>query len=188
MEILLSSFIFMFVAEMGDKSQIFAIAFAARFKALLVVLAILTTTVLTNLLAVVAGRIAAEFLSTTTIQIFASLFFITFGVWTLYNNNSDDNSDNKNKPPMRQFFTMTTAFFIVETGDKSQLAAMVLSMKYASPVSVLTGAILGVICADAVAIIFGITIGKTIPKKTMKRLSAIVFLIFGISGILKILH
>jgi putative Ca2+/H+ antiporter (TMEM165/GDT1 family) len=182
METFLSSFIFIFIAEMGDKTQLLALTFATKFKALNVILSIAVATILTHLLAVIAGRMIASFFPVLIIQIIASLFFIAFGVWTLYNNDSGD-TDKGNKLPTTSFFTMTLAFFIAEMGDKSQLATMTLSMKYKTPALVLAGTTLGIICADTIAIILGMVMGKKIPQKIVTFISAIIFLASGIFGL-----
>ena len=79
------------------------------------------------------------------------------------------------------------AFFIAELGDKTQLTTISLAAQYQNAVSVLIGATLGILLADGIGIVAGVVLGKHIPQRIIKWVSATIFLIFGLVGIYEVL-
>ncbi|MCL1901954.1 MAG: TMEM165/GDT1 family protein [Endomicrobia bacterium] len=181
MESLIASFLLIFVAEMGDKTQLVAMAFTARFKASQVILAISAATILNNLIAVTAGSFLSGAFSLSVIKIIAYILFILFGFWTIYGG-KDDGENSGKKIIINPFFTVAIFFFISEFGDKTQIAAMTLTMNYAAPVYVLIGASAGMICANLIGIGAGVILGKKVPAETIKFISAAIFILFGLAG------
>lgn len=181
MESLLASFLMIFIAEMGDKTQLIAMAFTARFKALHVILAISAATILNNLIAVTAGSFLSGAFSLSVIKIVACCLFIIFGFWTLLGSSEEEGNSEK-KVLINPFFTVAIFFFISEFGDKTQIAAMTLTMNYGTPVYVLLGASAGMICANLIGICVGVFLGKKIPAGTIKLVSAVIFILFGLIG------
>jgi putative Ca2+/H+ antiporter (TMEM165/GDT1 family) len=166
------------MAEMGDKTQLLALAFASKYKARTVILAIAAAAFLNHLPAVIVGNFTAKILPMEIISLSAGILFILFGVWTLRGDQLSE-KDRKSKVLINPFFTVGIAFFIAEMGDKTQLATITLSMKYLSPVLVLLGTVFGMIAADIFAIIVGLFLGKSIPEKNIKWFASSLFLIFG---------
>ncbi len=181
----LASFAFVVLAEMGDKTQLLAMSFATRFNAYKVLLAVFIATVANHALAVVAGQFLVTIVPVDIITFVASLSFIGFGLWTI----RGDQLKNENKKTSRfgPVATVAIAFFIAEFGDKTQLATISLAVDYQNPISVLMGTTLGMIVADAVGIIIGVVLCKRIPQRTIKWLSASIFIIFGLVGVYEIL-
>ncbi|MDR2427169.1 MAG: TMEM165/GDT1 family protein [Endomicrobium sp.] len=187
MESLLISFFLIFIAEMGDKTQLMALAFTVRFNALQVILAISAATILNNLIAVTAGSLLSGVFSLSIIKIIAYVLFILFGFWTLYGNVEEKESKGK-KIFINPFFTVAAFFFISEFGDKTQIAAMTLTMNYLAPFYVLAGASAGMICANLIAIAIGVFLGKKVSAETMRWVSALLFIFFGLAGFWSILN
>jgi Predicted membrane protein len=181
MESFLASFLLIFIAEMGDKTQLIAMAFTARFKASLVILAISSATIANNLIAVAAGSFLSGAFSVSIIQAASFILFILFGFWTLYGG-EDDGENSGKKVIVNPFFTVALFFFISEFGDKTQIAAMTLTMKYSAPVQVLIGASAGMICANLIGIGAGVLLGKKIPAHIIRLISAAIFILFGLAG------
>ncbi|MDR1195273.1 MAG: TMEM165/GDT1 family protein [Endomicrobium sp.] len=181
MESLIASFFLIFIAEMGDKTQLMAMTFTARFKASQVILAISAATIFNNLIAVTAGSLLSGAFSLSVIKIAAYALFILFGFWTLYGND-DGKTGAEKKVFINPFFTVAIFFCISEFGDKTQIAAMTLAMNYGTPFIVLAGASAGMICANLIGITIGVVLGKKVPAKIMKWASALIFIIFGLIG------
>ncbi|MDR3112665.1 MAG: TMEM165/GDT1 family protein [Elusimicrobiota bacterium] len=179
MEIFLSSFFIIFIAEMGDKTQLLALSFALRFKTITVILAIMAATLLNHFAAVLLGHWTSGFLPVKLISFISGILFIFFGLWTLKGDSLDE-KDGKNEIILNPFFTVAIAFFIAEMGDKTQLATLTLSIKHPSFISVLAGSSFGMIIADALGIAVGIILGKSLPEKTIKYSAAFLFIVFGI--------
>ncbi|MDR2192237.1 MAG: TMEM165/GDT1 family protein [Endomicrobium sp.] len=178
----LTSFLLIFIAEMGDKTQLAALAFTARFKTSQVIVAIAAATALTNLIAVCAGGLISDILPVGIIKTASYVLFILFGLWTLLDKNEDEKGVQK-KVIINPFFTVAILFFISEFGDKTQIAAMTLAMNE-NPIGVFFGAFSGMFLANLLGIAVGLILGKKLPAKTIKYIAASLFIIIGTAGLI----
>ncbi|MCK9595082.1 MAG: TMEM165/GDT1 family protein [Candidatus Omnitrophica bacterium] len=179
----IASFIFVVLAEMGDKTQLLAMAFASRYSARKVLIAVFLATVINHGLAVVVGHFLSVALPMKLISFVASLSFIGFGIWTLRGDklNGEDKKESRFGPVL----TVGIAFFLAEMGDKTQLATVALAVEYKNMINVLMGTTLGMVVADAIGIIAGTVMRKHVPEKIIKWVSAAIFILFGIAGMIK---
>jgi putative Ca2+/H+ antiporter (TMEM165/GDT1 family) len=180
MKIFIASFLFVFLAEMGDKTQLLAMAFAARFPAKTVLAGVLVATLVNHLLAVVAGNWLTNIVPLDYIQIAASASFILFGLWTL---RGDQLEGEDKKYKFSPFWTVAVAFFVAEMGDKTQLATVALAAKYQTIIPIWLGTTAAMLAADAFGIIVGVVLGKRIPERFVKWFAAVIFILFGIIGL-----
>ncbi len=182
---LIGSFAFVVLAEMGDKTQLLAMSFACRYAAYKVLLAVFIATVANHALAVLAGQFLVTIIPVDIISFVASVSFIGFGLWTIRGDQlkGEDQKVSRFGPVA----TVAIAFFIAEFGDKTQLATISLAVEYQNAVSVLMGTTLGMIVADGIGIVVGIVFAKRIPERTIKWISAGIFIIFGLVGVYEIL-
>ena len=127
------------LAEMGDKTQLLAMAFATKYKAVKVMIGVFIATVLNHALAVAVGNYVTRFDSAKVwIQGLASLSFIVFGLWTIRGDKLDGEENRKTK--FGAVITVAIAFFIAEMGDKTQLTTIALSAKFpANPIGRFNG-------------------------------------------------
>jgi putative Ca2+/H+ antiporter (TMEM165/GDT1 family) len=181
----IASLIFVVLAEMGDKTQLLAMAFATRYKASQVLIAVFIATVLNHALAVFVGGLLVKVIPLYIISLVAGASFIVFGLWTLHGDtlNGEDKKPSKWGP----ITTVAIAFFLAEMGDKTQLATISLAVEYRNFFGVLAGTTTGMIIADAFGIIVGVVLKKHIPDKVIKWVAAIIFILFGIISICNIL-
>lgn len=177
---LLSSFAFVVLAEMGDKTQLLAMAFATRYCWQTVMWGVFAATIFNHLLAVVVGAYLTRLISIETIQIIAAASFILFGLWTIRGDQLCGEDKTCGYSP---FWTVAIAFFIAEMGDKTQLATITLAAKFNALIPVWTGTTLGMMVADGIGIIIGVVLGKKIPEKIVKWAAALIFIVFGIIGL-----
>jgi putative Ca2+/H+ antiporter (TMEM165/GDT1 family) len=170
------------LAEMGDKTQLLAMAFAARYKAAHVLLGVFIATVFNHALAVLAGNLIAHIGSAQAIiQLVASLSFIFFGLWTIRGDKLAGEENRQTR--FGSVVTVTIGFFIAEMGDKTQLATIALAAKFpGSPLWILIGTTTGMLIADAIGIIIGVVLSKKIPERKVKLVSAALFILFGFIG------
>jgi putative Ca2+/H+ antiporter (TMEM165/GDT1 family) len=180
MTVFIASFLFVVLAEMGDKTQLLAMAFATRFPAKIVLAGVLAATLLNHWLAVVLGSWLTNIVPLNVIQIAASASFILFGLWTLRGDRLEG-EDKKYK--FSPFWTVAVAFFFAEMGDKTQLATVALAAKYHEILPIWMGTTAGMMVADAFGIIVGVVMGKKIPERFVKWFAAMVFIFFGIAGL-----
>jgi len=174
------------LAEMGDKTQLLAMAFATKYKASKVMIGVFIATVFNHALAVAVGNFITRFdTAQIWIQGIASLSFVFFGLWTIRGDKleGEENRVSKYGP----IVTVTIAFFLAEMGDKTQLATIALATKFpATPVGILLGTTTGMLIADGIGIIVGIVLCKKIPERKIKAVSAAAFILFGLIGIYQV--
>ena len=180
LSIYLAATAFVVVAEMGDKTQLLGMAFASRFRASTVMAGVFVATVLNHYLAVVVGEFITNYIPMNYIQIIAALAFVFFGLWTL---RGDTLEGEDKKDRFSPFWTVTIAFFFAEMGDKTQLATIALAAKYQSLLAVWLGTTTGMMISNAIGIFIGVMMGKKIPEKTVKTVSASIFILFGYLGL-----
>lgn len=186
MNAFLASLAFVTLAEMGDKTQLLAMAFATRYPAGAVLRAIFVATLLNHALAVAAGRLLTSVIPLEVISLVAALSFILFGLWTVRGDRLE--GEDKATSAYGPFLTVAVAFFLAELGDKTQLATISLAVNYPNPVAVLLGTTSGMVVADSVGILLGIVIGKRLPDALIRLVSAGVFICFGVAGAATVLR
>jgi len=181
----LASFIFVVLAEMGDKTQLLAMAFATRYSAAHVLIAVFLATILNHALAVLTGHFLTVVVPMDVISFLAALSFILFGLWTIRGDslNGEDTRVSRFGP----IITVGIAFFLAEMGDKTQLATVSLAVKYQNMAGVLMGTTLAMVVADAIGIIVGIVLHKHMPERAVKWVSAIIFVLFGFVSVYTVL-
>ena len=171
------AFGFIFIAEMGDKSQILAMAFATKYDVKKVLLGIFLGAFLNHSIAVLLGSLFSYLIPIDTISIISGFAFILFALWSLKLNTDDDSV--KKKVKYGPVITVALAFFIGELGDKTQLAAITLSAGSTYPLYILIGTVSGMFVTGALAIYVGIKLGSKIPDFFMKLGAALTFFVFG---------
>ncbi len=181
----IASLMFVVLAEMGDKTQLLAMAFATRYSAHKVLLAVFFATLVNHGLAVLTGHFLTTVIPLDVISFAAAFSFIIFGLWTIRGDKLE--REDKKESRFGPVLTVGIAFFLAEMGDKTQLATISLAVEYKNMIHVLMGTTLGMVIADAVGIILGIVMRKHIPEKTIKWISAVIFVMFGLRGMCQIL-
>ncbi len=169
-----------FLAELGDKTQLVALCFATRFRTRTVMAGVFSATLLVHIGSVVLGGAADRLLPAAWVRLIAGLAFIGFGIWTIRGDELDDESC-RNKQGRSPFWIVATTFFLAELGDKTMLttvAQAALYPKYAAAVWI--GSSLGMVVSDGFAIAMGRILGHRLPYKAVKIGAALLFFAFGI--------
>lgn len=170
-----------FAAEMGDKTQILAMAFATRYKAGKVLAGIFLGVLLNHGLAVIVGSYLSTIMPISTVRIIAACVFIAFGLWTLRAGGESDHDENcQSKIAVNPVLTVAGAFFIGELGDKTQLTAIALSSDAVYPALILAGTVSGMLIVGGLGIYIGCKLGDRIPELAIKVVSSAVFILFGV--------
>lgn len=173
------SLFFVFIAEMGDKTQLVALAFATRYSVKTVLTGVFGATLVIHLLSVFLGEAASWALPTFWIQLLAGLSFIVFGLWTLRGDKLDEGG-KKTESRFGPLMTVAATFFLAELGDKTMLATITIASQYQSFVGVWLGSTLGMVVADGLAIIVGRVMGKRLPERVIKYGTAATFILSGV--------
>lgn len=176
------SFGVIFVAELGDKSQLMALTFATRYRPWLIVVAITAATAVVHLASVALGAAVGAALPTTAIAVLAGIAFIIFGLWTFRGDELDD-EEAAGRARRSAFFTVAVAFFLAELGDKTMLATITLAADDDGPAQVAgtwLGSTLGMVGADALAIALGAYLGRQLPERAIRIGAGVLFLAIGV--------
>ena len=180
MDAFLVSFGIIFLAELGDKSQLMAMAFAARYPAKTILIAITAATALVHLVSVLIGAAFGAALPTDTISVVAGLAFLAFAAWTLRGDELGDQDMVRAEQTSRSvFLTVGVAFFLAELGDKTMLATITLATDNGL-VGTWIGSTLGMVAADGLAIVVGQQLGARLPERVVKIGASVTFAIFGL--------
>jgi Ca2+/H+ antiporter, TMEM165/GDT1 family len=178
MEAFLTSSLLVAVAEIGDKTQLLAIVLATRFrKPVPIILGILGATVANHALAAFAGQFAAGLLEGQWFRIAVAASFVVMGLWTLVPDKLDE--DDQPRTHGGVFLTTLVAFFLVEMGDKTQIATVALGAQFDNFVSVTAGTTLGMMIANVPAVLLGNALVQRISLKAVRIVAAVSFVAVG---------
>lgn len=175
METLLTSTAIVGLAEIGDKTQLLAILLATRFQRPWPIIAgIFLATVANHFFAALIGAETASILRGPWFQALIGLSFVAMGLWTLVPDRLDP---LEQKPPRYgAFLTTLIAFFIVEMGDKTQLATMALAARFQSLAWVTAGTTLGMMLANVPAVFLGNQLIERVPLKLVRAVAAVLMI------------
>ena len=174
------SFGVIFVAELGDKSQLMALTFATRFKAVPVLIGITIATSVTHLVSVAVGYGLGASIPTGWIALVAAVAFLAFGAWTLRGDSLTDDEEAKAKRAGGSaVVAASVAFFLAELGDKTMLATITLATQEGW-LGTWIGSTVGMVAADALAIGVGAVLGRKLPERTIRYGAAALFALFGL--------
>lgn len=174
------SFVVIFIAELGDKSQLMAMTFAVRYRFWTVLGGITAATALVHLASVGIGAAVGVSLPGGLIDVVAGVAFLLFGAWSLYGDVlSEDEAGKAQRATRSAFLAVAIAFFLAELGDKTMLATITLATTEGW-FGTWLGSTLGMVVADALAIWFGATLGRRLPEKVVRVGAAALFSVFGI--------
>jgi Predicted membrane protein len=169
-----------FVAELGDKSQLMALTFAVRYRLPLVLTGITVATALVHLFSVALGGFAGDALPATAISLAAGVAFLGFAVWTLRGDElSREESRKAGRATRSALVAVAVAFLLSELGDKTMLATITLATRYGW-LGTWIGSTVGMVAADALAIGIGSLLGRHLPEKMIRYGAATAFVVFGV--------
>ncbi len=182
MDAFLLSTAVIFVAELGDKSQLMAMTFATRYKIRDVIIGITVATAIVHLASVGIGAWIGDSFAESQhiISIVAGVAFLAFAAWTWRGDElTEEEADKARLSKGAAIFAVGVAFFLAELGDKTMLATITLATQEGW-FGTWIGSTVGMVAADALAIIAGAMLGKHLPEKAIKIGATLAFLVFGV--------
>ena len=193
------TFIFIFLSELGDKTQLLVLSFSTKGKASFILLGVAIGTFFSHGLAILFGSQIASF-QDDTFQFYLTLFtylsFLLFGLWGFYSSHKDNNSNEHNLSFLQRFpffnvhYVFVVAFSIIagELGDKTFLASLGAGLQYPdAKISLILGSIFGMVASNSIAIFFGKFLENKLKPDLMQTLSNIIFILFGLFGLFSLL-
>lgn len=179
LEALFTSTAVVALAEIGDKTQLLAIVLAARFKRPLpIIFGILAATLANHFLAAFLGAQAASILEGDWFRYLVAVSFVAMAAWTLI----PDKLDDIEEKPARfgAFITTLIAFFLVEMGDKTQIATIALGARFNDLLMVTLGTTTGMMLANVPAVFLGHELIRRVPLYIVRMIAALLFLVIGV--------
>ena len=179
MDAIFTSTLVVALAEIGDKTMLLAIVLATRFrKPMPIIAGIFVATIANHALAALVGSTIAGLLEGAWFRYAVGVSFVAMAAWTLVPDKLDDDEEPKSR--FGPFLTTLVAFFIVEMGDKTQIATIALGAQYQSVALVALGTTLGMMIANVPAVYAGNAIVERVPLKLVRLLAALLFLTIGL--------
>ena len=184
MEALLVSTGVVALAEIGDKTQLLALILAARYrKPLPITGGILIATLVNHGLAAWLGALAAGWIGPDAMRWILGLGFLAMAGWCLM----PDKADGPQAAAKAGAFLATlVAFFVVEIGDKTQIATVALAARFDSLLLVTAGTTLGMMLVNLPAVLCGDGIARRVPLKPVRIAAASLFAILGVLALLRL--
>lgn len=187
------AFVFVFLSELGDKTQLLILSFSTKLKTLTILIGIALGSLFSHGIAILFGSTLGSINDSNfehIIQLITFLSFILIGMYILFFQKKKD-EDNKNSLKfisnlkINYVFIIALSIAVGELGDKTFLASIGLGINYPDfKISLISGAILGMIISDCIAIFLGKLLSKRLNTNTINKLSGVLFLLFGILGLI----
>lgn len=169
-----------FIAELGDKSQLVALWFATRYRWWVVLSGVTAATLLVHLGSVGIGRAIEGVVPEAVLRVVVGLSFFGFAWWSLRGDTLDDDDTRVRRVPLLgSFGVVALAFFLSELGDKTQLATVSIAGRDADWVGVWLGSTFGMVAADAVVVAVGLLAKRQLPLRRIGQGAAVLFVVFG---------
>lgn len=169
------------LAEIGDKTQLLAIVLATRLKKPVpIILGIFAATIANHFLAALVGSEVASLLDSLWFRYAVGISFVAMAAWTLVPDKLDEDEGAPKKERFGAFLTTLIAFFIVEMGDKTQVATIALGARFHDVVQVTMGTTLGMMIANVPAVYLGHMVHERVPLGIVRMIAAGLFLLIGL--------
>lgn len=192
----LVAFIMVFIAELGDKTQLIVISFSNSLKPRTILLGVALGSLFSHGLAIMFGSsigLLENAVLHHIIEIITYVSFIVMGIISLFPKKEIENPNSKKEGIVQKIthwklnycFIMALSIMVGEIGDKTFLASVGFGLQYPNAkLLLILGAIAGMVVSDSIAIMFGKFLNRYISESFMQKISGILFLIFGILGFL----
>lgn len=173
------------VAEIGDKTQLLALVLAARFrKPAPIILGILTATLANHALAAWIGTLVAGWLGEDTLSWILGVSFLVMAVWIMVPDKLDD--DEAAGSRFGPFVATLITFFLVEIGDKTQVATVALSARFNDLILVTAGTTAGMLLANVPGVLLGEIAATKLPLKLIRGIAAVLFFVMAVLALMNI--
>lgn len=196
--ILASTFGLIFVAELGDKTQLAVVTQTCKYRRPWAVFAgaSLALTVVT-LIGALGGELLGRLVPQDVLRIAAALAFVVMGILigreaikagrgqredacAVVSANGQDCAVNPPRWDWKAFASTFGLLFVAELGDKTQLTVLGLAGKYGRPWVVFVGGALALTLVTGLGVVGGQGLCKLIPERILLWVSAVAFVAMGI--------
>jgi putative Ca2+/H+ antiporter (TMEM165/GDT1 family) len=183
LEIILAVFGLVFLAELGDKTQIIILTLAAQRKARTVLAGAMAAFFLLNLVAVAVGTLVYHFIPLGVLQWLAGGTMILFGILSIFKKTGGEVTGEE---AGKSFLKVFLLILLMELGDKTQLTLVALTARYGRPFSVFLGGTLALWASSFLAVLLGSQLTRWIPMEKIHKIAGVIFIVFGLALIMGI--
>ena len=171
-----------FLAEIGDKSQLLSLMLVVRYRApSLISVAILIATLFNHAAAAWFGSWVVDWVSPDILGYLIAVSFFAVALWALVPDKLDEKETSMSGYGV--FFTTLVLFFVAEMGDKTQVATVLLAAEYSSTIMVIIGTTVGMLLANVPVVFFGAKLAESLPLQWIRRAAAVLFGLLGIAAL-----
>jgi putative Ca2+/H+ antiporter (TMEM165/GDT1 family) len=171
------------LAEMGDKTQLLALMLAARYRSHLPIVAgIAVATLANHAVAAAFGAWIASLAGAEAMRWILAISFLAMAAWVLVPDEAGELAEGRRRHGA--FLTTLVAFFLVEIGDKTQIATVALAARYPQLAAVVVGTTLGMLIANVPAVYLGNRLLRRVPMRQLQRVAAALFAVLGVLALL----
>jgi putative Ca2+/H+ antiporter (TMEM165/GDT1 family) len=185
---LAAAFVVIFLAELGDKTQLVTISFASRYPHVPVFFGVFLGMSMVTVLGVVVGTILFKVIDVFYVKMLSGAIFIIFGIWTLWETKKPKEKKDKKESEVKKKSVFSTTFIMIsiaEFGDKTQFMVIALTAQYGAPILVFLGAILAFALIVGIGVAVGMKLSEKGSTKWIELGSGILFIVIGILFILE---
>ncbi len=171
------------IAEIGDKTQLLAMILASRYRRPVpIILGILVATLANHALAAAVGVQVATWIGPHTLRWSVAALFLAMAAWCLVPDKPEEGPKAVGRAGA--FLATAVAFFLVEMGDKTQIATVGLAARFHDIVTVTAGTTLGMLLANVPAVLCGDLLSRKVPLKLVRAIAAGAFAILAVLTVL----
>lgn len=187
LSVAVSAFALLFLAEMGDKSQLLVMTLAHRFRPLSVIIGSFAAFFVLNLLAVLVGQALFEWLPQAWLLLAAAGLFLFFGIRSWQEANEADQQAEIATPNRGGLIQTFSLIVVAELGDKTQLAILALVASTGDLWAVMLGGTLALWSVSLIGVLLGCTLLRRLPRCWVHRAAAVLFIIFGLLAVAQLI-
>ncbi|RLI34999.1 hypothetical protein DRO55_05760 [Candidatus Bathyarchaeota archaeon] len=173
---LLTSFTLVFMAELGDKTQLATIMLSSRASGRSVFTGAMLAFLLVDGVSALAGGGILRSLPFIWVDLASGALFILFGVLSLLGGAGRVRVEGDGVTILKTFSIVS----IMELGDKTQLASIILAAELGSPVSVVAGMMLAFASVTGLGVLLGTKLLRLMPERYLRVGCSLLFVFFGI--------
>jgi putative Ca2+/H+ antiporter (TMEM165/GDT1 family) len=174
-----AAFAVVFLAELGDKTQLVALTLAAQHKAARVLVALVAAIAVLQTLSVTAGALLSRALPDRAIAVGAGVLFLGFAVWTWRGRYAGE-QEASDASRAKGLVGVAAAFFLAELGDKTMLTTAGLAADHGA-VPVWIGSFAAMVASTALAVLVGRSLMSRVPAATLRTVGAATFAVIGLA-------
>ncbi|MEE2851100.1 MAG: TMEM165/GDT1 family protein [Actinomycetota bacterium] len=168
-----------FVAELGDRSQLITMTYALRYRWWVVLSGVALAAFTVHGVAVTVGHFLGAALPARPLAFVSAFAFVAFAVWAWREGAATDEAVSQQREPRFAFLTVVSSFALAEVSDKTALATVTLASDH-DWIGVWLGSTVGMVLADGLAIAAGRLLHRRLPEKLLHAVAGLLFLAFGL--------